>query len=336
MSPIRLGVIGGGIFARDAHLPALRALGDTFKVVAIFSRTAEKAQALAATFSYPVATYTDSTALLARDDIDAVDIILPISVQPAAIEAALKAGKHVLSEKPVAPDVATGQQLLRNAGKLTHDAGRVWMIAENYRFEEAYQAAGQAIRRGDIGQPVQFSWVTSAAVNAQNKYYHTAWRRDNSFPGGFILDGGVHNIAAMRAIMGEVESVSAFVTQVRADLPPADTLSATLRFDSGAFGSFTVTFVNEAPWESFAHVIGDRGALRVNWKQLEVTTGGKTSAQTFEGNAVQAELADFAHVVQYGGALRSTPLDALQDVAVIEAMLESARTSCAVKPERAV
>ncbi len=334
MSPLRLGILGGGIFARDAHLPALRALADTFEVVAIFSRSPEKAAALAATLPHKAATYTDSAALLARDDIDAVDIVLPISVQPAVIEAALKAGKHVISEKPIAPDVATGQQLLQAAAKLTHESGRVWMIAENYRYEEAYRVAGQIIRRGDIGKPIQFSWVTSAAVNPQNKYYHTAWRRDNSFPGGFILDGGVHNIAAMRTMMGEVESVSAFVTQIREDLPPADTLSSTLRFESGAFGSFTATFAGEATWDNYAHVIGDRGALRVNYKQLEVTVDGKTSTQSFEGNAIQAELADFARAIQQGGAVRSTPQDALQDVAIIEAMLESARTACAVKPQR--
>jgi predicted dehydrogenase len=336
MAPIRLGILGGGIFARDAHLPALRALADMFEVVAIFSRNPEKAAALATTLGHKVATYTDTAALLSRDDIEAVDIVLPISVQPAAIEAALKAGKHVISEKPVAPDVVTGKKSLQAASQLTKESRRVWMIAENFRYEEAYHSAGQVIRRGDIGKPIQFSWSTYAAVNEHVKYYHTAWRRDNSFPGGFIMDGGVHNMAAMRTIMGEVESVSAFVRQVREDLPPADTLSATLRFESGAFGSFTATYAGEAPWDNYAHVIGDRGALRVNYQELEVTIDGKTSSQSFTGNAIQAELADFARAIQQGGMVGSTPQDALQDVAIIEAMLESAQNARIVKPQRIV
>jgi predicted dehydrogenase len=73
----------------------------------------------------------------------------------------------------------------------------------------------------------------------------------------------------MRAMMGEVESLSAFVTQVREDMPPADTLNATLRCANGAFGIFTKTFAAEGPWDNFAHVIGAAarcGSIPGCWK----------------------------------------------------------------------
>jgi predicted dehydrogenase len=336
MTPIRLALFGSGIFAREAHLPALKTLTDQFDVVAIYSRSEANARALAEAAPHAVDVYTDMAPVLARADVDAVDIMLPIAVQPAVVEAALRAGKHVISEKPVAPDVATGRRLIHTAAELTRASGRVWMIAENFRYEEAYRQAGQSVRGGAIGRPVQFYWNTYTALNPQNKYYQTTWRRDNSFPGGFILDGGVHDIAAVRAIMGEVASVSAFVTQVRDDLPPCDTLSATLRFDSGAFGTYTKTFAAEGPWDSAAHVIGERGALRVNSRQLEVTTDGHTSSQPFAIDNVRAELEDFARCVEQGRVLRSTPEEALQDVAIFEAMFESARQGRAVEPARIV
>lgn len=210
-SPIRLAIFGSGVFARDGHLPALKALPDLFEVVAIYSRNAEKAAALAATLPRPAATYTDLPALLTRDDIDAVDILLPLLVEPAAVLEALKAGKHVLSEKPVAPDVARGKELLQAASQLTAvqgkptATGRVWMVAENFRYIQEFNTAGQIVRRGDIGQPVQFCWTTYVNVTPQDKYYQTPWRRANNFPGGFVLDKGVHNMAAMRTIMGEVK-----------------------------------------------------------------------------------------------------------------------------------
>src|SRR5258708_29016971 len=103
MAPIRIALLGSGIFAREKHLPALIAPGSGFQIVGIYSRSKENAQSLAATVPYPVDTFTEFPALLARDDVDAVDIILPIAVQPAAVETALKAGKHVISDKPVAP-----------------------------------------------------------------------------------------------------------------------------------------------------------------------------------------------------------------------------------------
>ncbi len=336
MTPIRLAILGSGIFAHDAHLPALKKLSDQFDVVAIYSRSEANAKALAAQAPHAVDIYTDMAPLLARTDIDAVDIILPIAVQPAVVEAALRAGKHVISEKPVAPDVASGRELLKTAAQLAQAAGRVWMVAENFRYEDAFQQAGQSLLRGDIGRPIQFYWNTYTSLDPQNKYYQTAWRRDNSFPGGFILDGGVHDIAAMRTVMGEVASVSAYVTQVRDDLPPCDTVSATLRFDSGAFGVYTKTFVGTGPWDSFAHVIGDRGALRVNNRQLDVTSGGQTTSRSFALDNVQAELADFARCVARGQVRHSTPLEALQDVAILEAMFDSARAGHAVEPARLV
>ncbi len=336
MAPIRLALLGSGIFAREQHLRALKGLAEQFEVVAIYSHSLANAAALAKTLPEAVAAYDDLGAVLARTDVDAVDIVLPIAVQPAVVEAALRAGKHVISEKPVAPDVATGQGLLATAAELTRASEKVWMVAENFRYEEAFRLAGKSVREGELGRPVQFFWNAYLNISTQDKYYQTAWRRDNSFPGGFLLDGGVHNIAAIRTIMGEVESLSAFVTQVRADLPPADSVSATLRFTSGAFGVFTRTFAAEGPWPDFAHVIGDRGALRVNPGQLEVTAGGLTTSQTFDMDNVQAELADFARIIQDGQPLRSTPAEALQDVAVLEAMFDSARLGRPIVPARIV
>ena len=338
MTPIRLrlAILGSGIFARDGHLPALMALPDQFEVRAIYSRTAEKAKALAATLPRPADTYTDIAAVLARDDIDAVDVILPILTEPEVILQALKAGKHVISEKPVAPDVARGKALLQAAAKLAQESGTVWMVAENYRYIQEFNTAGQIVGRGDIGKPVQFCWTTYGNMTPQDKYYHTPWRRANNFPAGFMLDKGVHNMAAMRTIMGEVESVYAFVTQRHEDLPPADSLSATLRFESGAFGVFTMTVTAPCPWGDHLHVVGAEGALRIDGNRLEVTAGGKTTTQSFVGNSVETELAEFARAIQQGVKPAATPAQALQDVAVIEAMFESAKTGAPIRPERAV
>jgi predicted dehydrogenase len=343
MAPIRIAVLGSGIFAREAHASALRTLQDSFHVAAIFSRRMEQAAALAATFPYPVAAYTDITALLAQPDIDAVDCVLPIALQPATIEEALRAGKHVISEKPAAPDVATGKRLLELAEQYRRSSGVIWMVAENFRYMKLYQAAHASIQQGEIGRPVHISWSHYVAMNEKNKYYQTSWRKDNSFPGGFILDGGVHNMAAIRTIMGEIDSVSALVTRTRDDLPPADTLAATLHFASGAIGTFSMTFVQGIPWESPICVIGENGALRLSSHSGEhvldlahaedsadTTT---TRRETFaEEDTITAELADFARAIKDGGSIHSTSIEAVRDVAVIEAMFASAKAGQSVPP----
>ena len=94
-------LVGAGLFAREAHVPAMQALGDTFEIVAIHSRTRAKADALAAEIAQTAPApdvVDDLETLLARDDVEAVDLVLPIQTLPAVIRQALTAGKHVISE----------------------------------------------------------------------------------------------------------------------------------------------------------------------------------------------------------------------------------------------
>src|SRR5215510_11649956 len=133
--PIRLGLIGAGIFARDAHVPSIKALGNAFDVVAIFSRTQSAAEGLNDLLPRKADVYTDITAMLNRDDIEAVDVVLPILAMPDVVAKALKVGKHVISEKPIAPTVEVAQALLSLYGNYPR---LTWMVAENWRYEAAF------------------------------------------------------------------------------------------------------------------------------------------------------------------------------------------------------
>jgi len=324
---LRVALVGAGIYAREAHLPAWLKLAERARVVAVSARTPESARSLAALFPHDVAVEMDYDRLLARDDIDAVDLVLPIDVQPRFIEKALAAGKHVVSEKPAAPDVAATRRLMA----VWRRSNCVWMVAENWRYESAFRRAAELVAEGAIGAPMTAAWLLNHPVDPQNKYYHTAWRRSGEFPGGFLMDGGVHHIAALRLILGEVDSVQAFARQVRADLPPADTMSATLRFASGALVSYTVTYA--APFYSASplEIMGSEGRLRVDRGHLLVTRGNETSDEQPMGrDGVEGELSAFVDAILEGSAHRNTPEQGLADVAVVEAMLRSNETGSAV------
>lgn len=332
--PIRLALIGAGIFARDVHLPALQALGKTFSIVAVYSRSQAKAEALAEQLPEPAEASSDLPALLARDDIEAVDIVLPINAMPPVVEMALRAGKHVVNEKPVAPDLAVGRRLL--AAYAEH-SGQVWMVAENWRYEDAFAQAAAIIRSGEIGRPLLCHWVVYNPINPDNKYYATPWRRSGDFPGGFVLDVGVHHVAVLRWLLGEIVGVSAMAHQMRADLPPADTLNATLRFESGVTGVYQATYALNAPWPPALHITGEAGSVRVHRQALEVTSGGTTrTVPVTPHQGVQRELAAFAAAVREGQIHRNSPQQALQDLAVVEAMLRSAALDCPIAPEQII
>jgi predicted dehydrogenase len=327
MAPLRIGLVGAGIFAQESHVPAIQALGDTFEITAIHSRTRAKADALAAQIAETAPApdvVVDLETLLARPDIEAVDLVLPIHTLPEVIKQALAAGKHVISEKPAAPDMNAGRDLL---AFYAQHRDQVWSVAENWRYEPAILHAADLIRSGEIGQPVTCHWVLHTSMTPENKYYHTTWRRESVFPGGFILDGGVHHAAALRLILGEISAVSATARQVREDLPPLDTLNAALIFDSGLMGMYSSTYAAGSPWPDMLHIVGDEGTLRVHPGEIEVTApSGTCRTDRTDRRGIENELAAFAAAIREGQPLRNTPEEGLRDVAVIEAMLRSAET----------
>jgi predicted dehydrogenase len=330
LPPIKLALIGAGVFARDAHVPSLLRHRDRFEIVAIYSRTHTSAAALAEQIPDQTQIYTDRNALLARPDVEAVEVLLPIRALPDAISQTLASGKHLLSEKPIAADLATARQLL---AQHAHHPKTIWMVGENWRYEAAFVQAAEMIRADAIGTPLTFQWAHYTPITANSKYYHTAWRRNSSVPGGFIMDGGVHHVAALRLILGEIVQVSATTRQHSPDLPPADTVAATLAFANGVIGTYMATYATAAPWSPYLHISGTEGTLRVQRKEIELTRGGNTERiETAGFDGVEQELLAFAAAIRHGAPHRNTPDEALSDLAVIEAILESAATGQPVTP----
>lgn len=321
--PIRLALVGAGVFAQNAHLPALLALQERIEIVAVYSRTHASAAALAQRIGAGVAVYTDLAALLARPDLDAVDLLLPIPIQAGFVEAALRAGKHVISEKPIAPDSTTARQLLA-----LHAArpAQVWMVAENWRYEEAFERAAQLISEHLIGRPVTAYWSRFAALKPGNPYYATTWRR-SGFTGGLLLDGVIHLAAALRLVLGEVASVVSRVAQVAPDLPPADTLAAVLHFANGATCALQVSYAVDSPWGAPLTIVGAAGSLRVDRGFVEIARPGAGVERIECGklHGVQRELVAFADAIQHGASHRNTPTEALRDLAVVAALLAAAQ-----------
>jgi len=208
------------------------------------------------------------------------------------------------------------------------------MVGENWRYETAIVQAAEIVRAGLIGTPLTCHWAVYTPMTAKSKYYHTLWRRDSSLPGGFLMDGGVHHVAAMRLILGEITEVSATARLNSPDLPPADTIAATLRFAGGTTGVYLATYAISAPWPPRLHIGGSAGSLRVQRKEIELTREGKTERIETEGfDGVENELLAFADAIRRDTSHNNSPNEALNDLAVVEAMLTSAASGQPVRPE---
>ena len=331
--PVRIALIGAGAFVRKAHAPSLLELGDAVEIAAVHSRTRASAETVAESIPYDVDIYTDIGMLLADESIEAVDIVLPIPMLPEVVFQALAAGKHVFSEKPIAQTVAEGQALIAACRPF---GDRVWMVGENWRYEEAFQAAARALQAGRIGQPLFCDLSLQLPIKAD--YMGSTWRNSGELPGGYLLDGGVHHAAGLRVLLGEIESVCALTTAHREDLPPADTMSAALRFSSGVVGAYLITYAAGSGLGTDAvHIGGSEGSLRVSRGELVIERDGESERQAFNVLiSVREELAAFVAAVRDGTPHRNSPQEALQDLAVVEAMLKSAQTGTLQRVERHV
>ncbi|KAF2767744.1 NAD(P)-binding protein [Teratosphaeria nubilosa] len=243
---------------------------------------------------------TSYTHLLARPDISALIIALPILVQPDFIKQALQAGKHVLAEKPLAKDVETGRDLIAFYHKLRSSSNVTFGVAEQFRYFSAFHFGAAKAR--EMGRVLGFRHRLNACVGEGNKYFGTEWRRTPGYQGGFLLGGGVHFVAGMRMLLGfeaQVARVSAFTARLQLHLPPVDIVDAALKFANGGTGSFSVsfgtTFSSPAEWS----IACEKGSVSISGSTVRVRRfdGGEEEVVVVEkideGGGVRQEGARF-------------------------------------------
>lgn len=147
--PLRVALLGAGIFASTCHAPVIESNPNVFNCVAVWSRRKEPADTLAATLKAEA--YSGEDALkdvLALPDLDAVIMALPLDVQPKYVVMALEAGKNILSEKPIAATVAKAKELQQLYSEKYSKVQ--WSIAENFRYEPGMLRTAEAVKN-EIG-----------------------------------------------------------------------------------------------------------------------------------------------------------------------------------------
>lgn len=146
--PVNVALLGSGLFAESAYLPALQANTSDLNLHTIWSRSSSSATKLldaakklnlqAGSGDISVQHGDDGLEAVLNDEaVDAVIIVLPISRQPEFVLKALAKGKHVLSEKPVAKDVQTARETIERYEKEYKPKGLIWRVAESEPFPKS-------------------------------------------------------------------------------------------------------------------------------------------------------------------------------------------------------
>jgi len=228
----RVAVVGAGI--GRMHVEAYLANAPYYEVVVVCDTDAERARDVAAASA--ASAQTAFAAVLARPDIDLVDICLPPSLHLQAIEAALEAGKHVLCEKPL---VASLDEV--NRVKLAAErAGRAVVPIYQYRFGNGLERLRRLIAAGLAGRPLVASVETH--WNRLPAYYDVAWRgRKRTELGGAILGHAIHAHDLITHVLGPVRRVLAKVATRVNTIETEDCAAIVLEMACGALVTSSVT-----------------------------------------------------------------------------------------------
>ena len=239
MNKIRLGVIGTGMAWERLHYPVIKELGDKYEIVALTNRTKEDAEKFANKINLdPANVYNDYNEMLKREDIDAVDIIVPIEDNFKVSEDVARAGKSFICEKPLAPDMEQAEKFL----ELTQMYQVKILIAENNRYNEENNKIKELVSSGRIGEVVYFIRNNVSCFPCEmtkDTYAAKEWRQHPVYKGGAFLDAGVHDIAALIHIFGGIECVQAFGRPQKEDYNPYMSINSNILFKNGVIGHYT-------------------------------------------------------------------------------------------------
>jgi predicted dehydrogenase len=194
-------MIGAGSISR-AHLPVLGARDDVeITCLADMNEAAAREQAE----RYGIgAVVTDYRELVTREDVDAVIVGIPTRFHPEAAILALRNGKHVLCEKPLARTLEECDAI----ADATRASGRVFQLAFVRRFDREWGTLRELVQAGAIGRPVQWRRI---AVGPPPQPPYGAWYTQRAFSDGPLTESGSHDFDFARYTFGDAKAVTASV-----------------------------------------------------------------------------------------------------------------------------
>lgn len=255
---LHVALIGGGMVAR-VHLDALATHPDVTAIsLAELDRAAQEAMAR----QYPLRRVeSDYRRLLEDPTIDVVDICLPHDLHHPVGLAALEAGKHVLSEKPIALTLQEADELIAAAER----AGKRYFVALNQRFLPAHAEARRLLHEGAIGRPFMATvTIIGNELERMNQpgHWKGSWERAG---GGVLADTGTHAVDLMLWWFGAPDRVTCRWqrTVVEAEDKGDDTTVVVMEYSNGPLVTLAMTYAATDPWSERKRVYGTSGSLHV-------------------------------------------------------------------------
>ena len=254
---IRIGILGGGGIM-GAHAPTFREMADKCEVVAVAEPDESRWPRVRELTHENVEILRDYTDVLARDDIDGVDILLPHVLHMPATVAAAEAGKHVITEKVMARNVHECDQMIEACDK----AGVTLTVCHDRRYHGEWMGLKEVVDSGALGEI--FYWKLDHNQNVVVPEGHWIRTRDG-IGGGAIMSCLTHQIDSLRWYGGEVSSVTC-MTKVLPERMEGEALGVmAAQMESGALAQLSINWwtrsnaVRNGLWYEMVQVCGTKG-----------------------------------------------------------------------------
>lgn len=251
----RLALVGCGRISKN-HIDAVARI-DGLEIVAACDTDPERARAMAEPLAIPA--YTSYQKMLAGVECDVVAISTPSGLHPAHGVLAARAGKHVVTEKPMAISLKGADELV----KACDDAGVHLFVVKQNRLNAPIQRLKQAVDKGRFGR-LYLANCTVRWARPQEYYDQAPWRGTWEFDGGAFMNQASHYVDLIQWVVGPVEGVMARTATLARKIETEDTGVAILRFRSGALGVIEVTMLTYPKnMEGSITLLGEKGSVKI-------------------------------------------------------------------------
>ena len=254
---MRIAIAGAGAFGIK-HLDALTAI-EGVTITSVVSRRLEQAQEVADNYGAPHAS-TELADALERDDVDAVILCTPTQLHASQAIAAMRAGKHVQVEIPLADSWADAQEVER----VHRETGLVCMVGHTRRFNPSHQWVRRRIVSGDLS--IQQMDVQTYFFRRQNM---NALGQPRSWTDHLLWHHAAHTVDLFQYQTGEVVTIANAVQgPIHPELGIAMDMSIQLRSDTGKVCTLSLSFNNDGPLGTFFRYICDNGTYLARYDDL--------------------------------------------------------------------
>ncbi|HEY8309389.1 MAG TPA: Gfo/Idh/MocA family oxidoreductase, partial [Gemmatimonadaceae bacterium] len=250
---LRIALVGCGRISKN-HFDAIARV-DGVELVGVADIVPERAQAASATYGVPG--FDSLESMLLGVECDIVTVASPSGLHPVHGTAAARAGKHVVSEKPMAISLKGADSLIEACDS---NGVKLFVVKQN-RLNPAIQLVKRAVEKGRFGR-IHSANCTVRWARPQEYYDQAPWRGTWAMDGGAFMNQASHYVDLIQWLAGPVASVVAITATQERKIEAEDSGAAVLQFRNGGIGVLEVTMLTyPRNLEGSLTILGDRGSV---------------------------------------------------------------------------